>query len=239
MVPPNTSSKPSATAAPKPFSVVGVPYGKISAPGCAIYEQEITKMIPLRANFIALLLVAVALPAAADFPWSEPAHVKRGRDIVVTYRASIQDGHLIVEAKHAPGWHTYSMDNLVRARARFNEQTKSGEQTPQTELPTAIRLEAPLKAAGAWKQTKPKDLSDAEILWFTWGFEETAYFAVPIERIADGPAKIVINGQACDASSCAMVDAVELTVSAEAAADTSIDLDDLISVVADTKQPAG
>ena len=36
----------------------------------------------------------------------------------VTYRARVEGDWLIVEATHEPGWHTYSMDNVIRAREK-------------------------------------------------------------------------------------------------------------------------
>ena len=51
----------------------------------------------------------------------------------VSYRARVEGDWLVVEATHEPGWHTYSMDNVIRAREK-----KSGKMRPETELPTVI-----------------------------------------------------------------------------------------------------
>ena len=50
----------------------------------------------------------------------------------VSYRARVEGDWLVVEATYEPGWHTYSMDNVIRARE------KSGKLRPETELPTVI-----------------------------------------------------------------------------------------------------
>lgn len=164
----------------------------------------------IRPVIIALLLTATALldaaPALAS-DWSEPLEITRRREgIVVSYRAKIDAGYLLVEVKHAKGWHTYSMDNIARA------QQKSGKEKPETELATEFKITGGLKTTGSWFQTTPKELSMESIKWYTWGFENTAQFAIKIDSIDAPTATLTIFAQACNATSCSMVDDETLTL---------------------------
>ena len=111
----------------------------------------------------------------------EPAgqEVWLGDDLAVTYLARLEADWLVVEARHEPGWHTYAMDNVARAAEA------TGESAPETELPTRITPSADVELKGPWRQTEPIDLSDPEILWYTWGFEEPAFFAARVDRAAE------------------------------------------------------
>ena len=171
------------------------------------------------------LLFVFALEAGAQ-DWSDPVVVRRRAEPVVTYRAMLDGSLLVVEAKHAKGWHTYALDNIERARKR------SGKEQPETELPTRIGVAGGLKIAGNWHQTPPEDLSQEAIRWYTWGFSGRAVFAVRVERVAGAEAVITLNGQACDASACQMVRDVVLNVPlAAAGADVaSLDLTELVEV---------
>jgi hypothetical protein len=157
------------------------------------------KSVLIAALVVMTLSFHVAPAFASD--WSEPVVVNRRREgMVVSYRAKIDAGYLVVEAKHGKGWHTYTMDNVARA------QKKSGKEKPETELPTVIEVSGGLKTSGDWFQSTPKDLSMVSIKWYTWGFVDTSYFAIKAEAI-DGPtARLTISAQACNASSCSMVD---------------------------------
>ena len=153
------------------------------------------------------VVALVAGVAVADGPvWSAPVEVKRGDETAVTYRAALIGDVLVVEAKHAENWHTYSMDNLVRAREA------TGSESPATELPTRIEVTGGLEVVGPWHQTAPKDLSDPSIKWYTWGFEGVARFAAKVRSVGDDAATVVVHGQSCNASSCAMVEGVRLEV---------------------------
>ncbi len=154
------------------------------------------------------LIVALALsaPLATAGEWSAPAKVRFGRTPVVEYRGKIESGYLVIEAKHAEGWHTYTMDNIERAREA------SGKENPETELPTRIEIGGRDIARDTWWQSEPKDLTMLDIKWYTWGFEDVAYFAVPLESTSGESLDVTIHGQACNASSCAMVDAVALSI---------------------------
>ncbi len=138
-----------------------------------IHTRSIAKYFILSAVLIATVLLDVGPAFAAD--WSEPLTIMRRRQgTVISYRAKVDSGYLVVEAAHGKGWHTYSMDNLQRA------QKKTGEEKPDTELPTRIEVSGGLKVTGRWIQSTPKDLSMTEIKWYTWGFDNTTYFAFPL-----------------------------------------------------------
>lgn len=138
--------------------------------------------------------------------WSEPSITMRRRvGMVVTYRAKVDSGYLVIEAKHGEGWHTYSMDNLDRARA------KTGLEKPDTEQSTRFELTG-LTVTGDWYQSTPKDLSTPEIKWYTWGFEDTSYFAAPVQVDDASAVTVTIFAQACNANSCSMVNGEALTL---------------------------
>lgn len=174
--------------------------------------------------FPTLLLLGVIEAGAQE--WSDPVVVRRRAEPVVTYRAILDGDFLVVEAEHAKGWHTYALDNVERARER------SGKDKPETELPTRVGLSGGLKIAGNWRQTRPEDLSQEAIRWYTWGFSGRAVFAVRVERVEGAEAVITVNGQACDDSACQMVRDVVLNVPlASASANAaSIDLSELVEV---------
>ena len=147
---------------------------------------------------------------AAATDWSEPIKIDRRREgTVVSYEKLClkwRTRYLVVEVTHGEGWHTYTMDNVLRA------QKKSGKEKPETELPTVIQVGDGLTTSGDWFQSTPKDLSMQEIKWYTWGFVETVYFAIRIDAIAAPETTLTINAQACNASSCSMVDAQTITL---------------------------
>lgn len=145
----------------------------------------------------------------------------------VSYRARVEGDWLIVAATHEPGWHTYAMDNLRRARE------KTGEADPETELPTVIVAGDGRQIEGDWRQSEPKDLSTPEIRWYTWGFEGRSYFAVRVEE-PKLPASVHIDAQACTESLCAWVDGLEVPVEvAEPGGESWVDPESLVVVSSD------
>lgn len=162
-------------------------------------------MKPITNSLIVMLILSVSAAASdSSEGWTDKTEVKLRRDAVVWYRAKLDGDLLVVEVTHAKGWHTYSMDNIERARE------VTAKESPETELPTRIEVTGGLEVAGPWKQTPPKDLSDPTIKWYTWGYEGPAYFAAPVKRTEGQSAAITVNAQACNASSCAMVDNIKL-----------------------------
>ena len=148
----------------------------------------------------------------------------------VTYRARVEGDWLVVEATHEPGWHTYSMDNVIRARE------KSGKLRPETELPTVITPLGGLTIQGDWRQSPPVDLSTPDIRWYTWGFEGRSYFAVRVGK-ATLPSSVQIDGQACTDAICAMVEALVVPVdSSETDGQESVDPESLVVVARNVEQ---
>ena len=189
-------------------------------------------------GFVALLLTLACNPNTVQHTaqWSETAEVRNREGIVVSYRAKLDGNLLVIEASHAPGWHTYALDNVERA------QKKSGEAKPETELPTRIELKGELKVVGNWLQSKPKDLSQTKIRWYTWGFSDVSRFAVKVERVGT-QATILIHGQACNATSCRMIDGLAISLPlgskeefAAKAARTSVDLSQLVEAVSSQEE---
>jgi hypothetical protein len=163
---------------------------------------------------ISLLAALLAFCAAAQegVTWTSPADVMKGKEKAVSYRAARAGDILIVEATHGDGWHTYALDNAARARKR------AGTPALGIEKSTQIKLTGGVQSDGKWRQSKPKDLSQTEIEWFTWGFEGRSLFATKVS--GGGETVIEINAQACKASMCANVDGVQLRVPAGANAGT-------------------
>ncbi len=149
----------------------------------------------------------------------------------LTYRARVEGDWLVVEATHEPGWHTYSMDNVSRARE------KSGKKRPETELPTVITPGDGLTIQGEWRQSPPLDLSMPDIRWYTWGFEGRSYFAVRLGK-ATLPSSVQIDAQACTDALCTMVDALVVPVNStesETDGQGSVDPESLVVVASDVE----
>lgn len=184
-------------------------------------------MSTLRFAIIATVLTACATAWSSE--WSEAVEIRQRITPVVSYRAKLLGDVLLVEAKHSPGWHTYSMDNIERARAR------TGKEKPETELPTVIRVSGALKSEGSWYQTKPKDLSQEDIYWYTWGFEGVSVFATKVAMGAGETVKISIDAQACNDTSCKMIQGVSLsfTLPTDDTKGTAFDLNRLVPVKED------
>jgi hypothetical protein len=157
--------------------------------------------------------------------WSPPVEARRRNLKVASYRAKVVGDTLLVEVTHEPGWHTYALDNLERAKKKAVEPLLGIEKS------TRIVISGGLRTVGKWRQSPPKDLSQPEISWFTWGFEGTALFAVKTRRIGRAPeALITINGQACKETTCVLIDDLEIRLPLNAARSekTSFDLSSLI-----------
>jgi hypothetical protein len=188
------------------------------------------KWISKRAALIAATLCVAAAGAWAG-EWSEAKPVLYRGDIVATYRARIVGEWLVVEATHQPQWHTYAMDNVERVKKA------TGERAPTTEQPTTIIVGGGYEAVGAWKKSEPKDLTQKDINWYTWGFEEHARFAVKVKKTGDAPATITVNGQLCNASLCSMVRdlKIEVPASGDGAEEAAALLEGLVDVVLETE----
>ena len=128
--------------------------------------------------------------------WSTPVVVGRELENCVSYRARIQGEYLVVEASHGSGWHTYALDNEIRA-----EEMLAGQESLGVELPTSFEVRG-AKVVGPWLQTEPEDLSEVDIQWYTFGFSDTATFAAKIQDVGTTPIVIGVRGQVCNADIC-------------------------------------
>ena len=191
--------------------------------------------IAITATLLGLVGLSGFVPPLGGQAAGEPAgqEVWLGDDLAVTYLARIEGDWLVVEARHEPGWHTYAMDNMTRAAEA------TGKSAPETELPTRITTSEDFQLQGPWLQTDPIDLSDPEILWYTWGFEDRSFFAARVER-AEAGAWVAVNAQACTDKLCAMVE--DLRVPVVTSGTRSIDPATLVAVASDddaTSEPTG
>ena len=149
----------------------------------------------------ALAVVFILGAARAEAPRAE---VRHDETLCLAYQATLEGGYLVVRAAIEPGWHTFAMDNELRAKEKL-----AGRQSLGIDRQTDITLSGGLATAGAWYQTQPKDFSKPELRWFSWGFERQAVFAAKVRRTGGAPARIHIRGQACTETTCKNID-VEL-----------------------------
>lgn len=188
-----------------------------------------------RCCLLGLLLPSLLLSGAererstADRGWSDPIEVRQGTKPVVSYRAGVWQGWLVVEADHQKGWHTYAMDNQRRADERLEGKPSLG-----IEAATELRLLSGLKRTETWRQSRPADYSKPELRWYTWGFDGRVYFACRVERKAEAKVELGIKGQACNDKSCRMID-IKLAIPPRASnhrEEPPIDVKRLVEVVA-------
>jgi hypothetical protein len=170
---------------------------------------------------LTLLACSAALFGAE---WSAPAEVRHDDKVVLQYKARYAGGYLLVQADIEPGWHTFAMDNKVRQQEKL-----AGRQSLGIEMPTQVRVVKGLQTAGPWLQSDPKDFSNAEIQWYTWGFEKQATFAVKAQPAGPAPGSVTVRGQACADAICKNID-VTLTVPVDGSGPGSPDVASLIPV---------
>ncbi|MBM3814126.1 MAG: hypothetical protein FJW20_21065 [Acidimicrobiia bacterium] len=172
-----------------------------------------------------LFFLAASLAMAQAPSWTEPIIVRHDTTPCISYRARLQGQTLVLHAKIEPGWHTFSMDNKLRA-----EEKLAGKQSLGIDAPTEIRLSGALETTGGWRQTEPKDFSKPDLRWYSWGFENEALFAAPVRVSGAGPASIRVRGQACTETICKQID-VTISVPLNAgAAGPEVDLQSLVAV---------
>ena len=148
-----------------------------------------------------VLVIFTFTGAAAASDWSEAAQVTHDLRPCVTYRAKLDGDFVVVQATLTPGWHTFAMDNKVRA-----EEKLAGKPSLGIDAPTEIKLGQGLEAIAPWYQTPPKDFSKPELQWFTWIYDSQAVFVSKARHSGSGPAQITIKGQACTDKLCKQVD---------------------------------
>ncbi len=148
-------------------------------------------------TLILLMAVSAVAPAAE---WSAPAEVRHDDKVVLTYRAAWDGQHLVVRAAIEPGWHTFVMDNKQRQQEKL-----AGKPSLGIEKSTEIAAQG-FELADSWMQSAPKDFSNPEIQWYTWGYEGEATFAAKAKRAGSGPPTVQVKGQACAAEICKNID---------------------------------
>jgi len=146
---------------------------------------------------ISLLLLALAQD------WSPAVEVIHDETICLKYQARIDGDHLLVRAQIAPGWHTFAMDNKLRATEKL-----AGKRSLGQDKPTSITVSGPLAVTGPWHQSPVKDFSKPEQNWFSWGFEGEVMFVAKLAPGSDpAPLTLVMRGQTCSESTCKNIDA--------------------------------
>ena len=176
----------------------------------------------LRATLVVSLLLAGMIHAS---DWSRPVEVRHDVQKCVSYRAKLNGDFLVVQATHETGWHTYAMDNKLRAQEKL-----AGRRSLGIDSPTEIVFAEGLELNGPWYQSVPKDLSKPELRWYSWGFEGQALFVAKVKRISDVPANLAVRGQACSDAICKNID---LTISVPLGDSThrsDVDLKSLVQV---------
>ena len=140
-------------------------------------------------------------PALPDLAWSKEVAAGRGSNPLVKYQATLESGYLVIKAEHQKHWHTYAMDNEVRAKLALKGKKPLG-----IESGIAITVKG-LELDKRWLQSEPKDFSRPELRWYTFGHEGTALFACKLRELpkTDNPVGVKIVGQACSGDTCRMV----------------------------------
>jgi len=172
------------------------------------------------AIFLMAVLMVVAGQAAEQ---PQEASVCEG---AVRLRARIEGDYLIVQATHEAGWHTYAMDNELRAAEKL-----AGKPSLGIEQGVVITVKSGGDVSPPWYQSAPHDLSKPELRWYTWGFDKEAIFACKRGPAGSEPVELQIRGQACNGKSCRSFN-VELTAppSASTGQQPAFSTDDLVQV---------
>lgn len=142
------------------------------------------------------VLVAWAVSAAE---WSKPVEIIVDDTICASYKARVDDGgNLLISLTLAKGWHTFAMDNQIRANEKL-----AGKKALGMDKPTSFAVSGGLAVDGEWRQPVLIDFSKPELRIFSWGFEKQALFAAKAKRTgADAKTHIAIKGQACTETIC-------------------------------------
>lgn len=140
------------------------------------------------------LICAAGLQAAE---WGKAVEVRHLDDLCVSYQAKLEDGALIIRADVSEGWHTFTMDNELRAT-----EALAGKMSLGVDMPTQVNPVQGVDIAGPWKQSEPEDFSKPSMRWYSWGYEGEALFSAPAKAAGAGPAVVEIRGQACSDTTC-------------------------------------
>src|SRR5207244_3738877 len=114
-----------------------------------------------------------ALTAAPAFAadWSAPVEVRHDDALCVSYQARLDGPYLVVKTTVGPGWHTFALDNQLRAQEKL-----AGQPALSVDRPTEIKPVSGLALTPPWFQSAPKDLSRPVLRMFSWGFDREAVF---------------------------------------------------------------
>jgi len=142
------------------------------------------------------LLAAMAVSAAE---WSKPLEIIVDDTICASYKARVDDGgNLVIALTLANGWHTFAMDNQIRANEKL-----AGKKALGMDKPTSFAVSGGLAIDGPWRQPPLMDFSKPELRIFSWGFEKQALFSAKARRTGAGSkAFIAVKGQACTETIC-------------------------------------
>jgi hypothetical protein len=188
----------------------------------------------IRVNPCGVLMALIGAVMLCDRParagdWTPAVEVRHDETLSISYQAKLDGPNLLVRATIEPGWHTFAMDNQVRAEERL-----AGKPSLGIDRPTKITLSGGLQVAGPWHQTAPLEFSKPELRWFSWGFERQAVFAARVRRSASGTVRIGIRGQACTETICRNIDVTIplplAKLNKEAATAADLVLKDLVQV---------
>lgn len=166
-------------------------------------------------------LVSCGALLAGD--WGAPVVVQHQYKPVVTYQARLDGGYLVIRAQIEPGWHTFTMDNELRAAEALKGQMSLG-----VDGPTKIAAGAGVEIAGPWLQSAPQDFSKPDMRWYSWGYEGEAVFAAKAQGTGDG-AVVALSGQACSETTCKNID-VDIPVPAGADDGADLGIGKLVAV---------
>jgi len=157
--------------------------------------------------------------------WTSPVEVRHDVQKCVSYRARLTGDFVVIQATHELGWHTYAMDNKLRAQEKL-----AGKRSLGIDSPTEIVFAEGLELNGPWYQSVPKDLSKPELRWYSWGFEGQTLFVAKVRRVGAEPASLAVRGQACSDAICKNID---VTISVPLGCNTGkseVDLKSLVQV---------
>ncbi len=152
------------------------------------------------------MLLLILAATSADWinqsdGWTDEVSVREAGVPVVRFSARVEGNVLLVRAKHGDGWHTYAMDNEIRAnRALKGKKSLGVEEGISITTPDGEQLK------GVWRQSKPRDLSKPELRWYTFGFEKTAVLSCEFDTPTAIPGSLRIRGQACSGETCLPID---------------------------------
>jgi DsbC/DsbD-like thiol-disulfide interchange protein len=151
----------------------------------------------MHSRIVGLFVLAAVWASAAD--WSKPVEIVVDDAICATYRARVDvDGRLVIALTLSNGWHTFAMDNQIRANEKL-----AGKKALGMDKPTSFAVSGGLAVDGPWMQPELRNFSKPELRIFSWGFEKEALFAAKVKKTGDGSvARIGIKAQACTETIC-------------------------------------